>query len=60
MQKVVIYEQVPKMDISKVPQHEVNHLARATLQAVERYFEIPGVKEDYEKWLKDYKRRKTV
>ena len=48
------------MDISKVPQHEVNHLARATLQAVERYFEIPGVKEDYEKWLKDYKRRKTV
>lgn len=60
MPKVIVTrEPLPTLDISKIPEHEVDHLARATLRAVTRYFEIPGVKEDYEKWLKGYKKRKT-
>ena len=36
-------------DIRNVPDHVIDHFARATLEAVRRYFEIPGVKEEYEK-----------
>lgn len=47
------------LDISKIPESEMVHLARATAQAVKRYFEIPGVKEDYEKWLVEYKKKEN-
>lgn len=60
MQAVVTAGTGPALDVRKIPEHEAAHLARATLRAVKRYFEIPGVQEDYEKWLKDYKRRKAV
>ena len=60
MQAVVTAGAGPALDVHKIPEHEAAHLARATLRAVKRYFEIPGVQEDYEKWLKDYKRRKAV
>lgn len=60
MQAVVTAGAGPTVDVRKIPEHEAAHLARATLRAVKRYFEIPGVQEDYEKWLKDYKRRKAV
>lgn len=46
-----------KLDLSAVPDSEMKHLARATLRAVERYFEIPCVREEYELWLK---KRKTA
>ena len=59
MPKVSIkYEAQPAIDVSKIPKHEADHLARATLRAVKRYFEIPGVKEDYEKWLIEYRKEK--
>lgn len=48
-----------KIDFSEVPDHLVDSLAQATLRAVERYFEIPGVREDYEKWLVEYKKSKN-
>lgn len=60
MKTVVTYGQTPAVDVSKIPDSEAAHLARATLRAVTRYFEIPGVKEDYEKWLVEYKKRKAV
>ena len=43
-----------------IPKHRADSLARSTLHAVERFFTLPGVQEDFEKWLKDYERRKTV
>ena len=60
MPKVVTYGQAPAVDVRKIPEHEATHLARATLRAVKRYFEIPGVQEDYEKWLIEYKKRKAA
>ena len=49
--------QTAELDRSAVPDSEMTHLARSTLRAVERYFEIPGVREEYELWLK---KRKTA
>jgi hypothetical protein len=40
----------------KIPKPKADRLASATLHAVERYFEKPGVKENYEKWLVEYRR----
>ena len=34
--------------------------ARYELTVAERFFALPGVQEDFEKWLKDYERRKAV
>lgn len=60
MPKLVTYGQSPEVDISKIPKHEADHLARATLRAVKRYFELPGVKKEYEKWLVEYRKRKEA
>ena len=60
MERMIKRGQAPAVDVSKIPDSEAAHLARATLRAVTRYFEIPGVKEDYEKWLVEYKKRKAV
>lgn len=46
--------------LEEIPNHRRDALARNTLHAVERFFSIPGVREDYEKWLKDYERKKAV
>lgn len=37
--------------LEEVPQHEIDNLARVTLRAIERYFEIPENKAKYEQWL---------
>ena len=37
--------------LEEVPQHEIDNLARSTLRAIERYFEIPENKAKYEQWL---------
>lgn len=42
---------------SQIPSHIVDSVARATLHAVERYFQQPGVQEEYEKWLKEHRRK---
>lgn len=44
----------------EIPKHRADTLARQTLHAVERFFALPGVQEDFEKWLKEYERRKAV
>lgn len=48
------------VELDKIPAYEMDHLARATLHAVERYFALPGVKEKYEEWLVEYKKRTAI
>ncbi len=45
--------------LEEIPNWERSRFARATLHAVERFFELPGVKEDYEKWLIGYKKEQA-
>lgn len=45
--------------LSAIPKHRLDNLCRATLHAIERYFELPNVKEEYEEWLKEYKRNEN-
>lgn len=46
-----------KVTPSQIPSHIVDNVARATLHAVERYFQQPSVQEEYKKWLKEHKRK---
>ncbi len=48
------------VDSSKIPNYAMDGLARRTLRAVERFFSLPGVQEDYEQWLKEYRKEKSV
>lgn len=44
---------------SDIPSHVADGFARATLKAVERYFDDPAVMADYKKWLKKQKIKET-
>lgn len=44
----------------EIPKHRGDALARNTLYAVERFFALPGVQEDFENWLKDYESGKKI
>lgn len=44
--------------LKAIPKHRADSMARSTLHAVERFFALPGVQEDFEKWLKDYEQKK--
>lgn len=46
--------------VKEMPQHRRDTMARNTLHAVERFFALPGVQEDFEKWLKEYESRKAI
>lgn len=50
----------PEINInpSEITQSDATYLARQTLRAVERYFARPGIQEDYERWLGEYRKRK--
>lgn len=41
-----------KCNIKKIPKHDLEYFARATLSATERYFALTGVRQEYEKWLR--------
>ena len=45
--------------IQDVPEVPMNEFASETLTAVISFFENPQVKEDFDKWLIDYKERKS-
>lgn len=45
--------------LQEIPKHCRDTLARNTLYAVERFFALPGIQEDYEKWLVEYKKRQV-
>lgn len=44
---------------AQIPSYIADGAARATLRAIERYFENPAVKADYIKWLKQQKAKET-
>ena len=49
--KKLVDVKTAQIRLEEVPQHEIDNLARATLRAIERYFEIPENKAKYEQWL---------
>ena len=50
--KIISGEDV-SIKLENIPEDRLEILARATLHAVERFFAKPGVREEYEKWLKE-------
>lgn len=40
--------------LSHIPSYKCDTLVHQTYAAVERLFALPGVQEDYEKWLIEY------
>lgn len=48
------------INVAKVTRAVRDDLARALLERVVVYFEQPGVEEDFQKWLKEYRERKTA
>ncbi len=46
-------------DSTDIPKYIIDGVARATLNAMIRYFDDPAVKADYEKWLKQQKHKET-
>lgn len=45
-----------KIEFDRVPSADRNLFLRDTIRAVRDLFERPGVKEDYEIWLAEYRR----
>lgn len=60
MKDLEIIEAEQNIQISAIPDNDMDNFALHTLHAVERFFTLPGVQEDFEKWLKDYERRKAA
>ncbi len=58
--KLVVRGEIPKAEASDIPDHAMNRIGKATLHAIEKFFEIPGVKEDYEIWLKEYRAKEAA
>lgn len=46
-------------DLQAVPREVRDDLARPLLAAVDNYFKRPGVEEQYQAWLVEYKKRKA-
>lgn len=49
-----------KIDTTQMPEFRRRELGIATLRAVERFFQQPGVEEDYQKWLVEYRKTHPV
>lgn len=47
-----------EFDLNAVPREIRDDLARPLALAVDAYFKLPGVEEDFQRWLVDYKKRK--
>ncbi len=45
--------------LEKIPPHIINRWARVTVWAIDRFFAKPGVREDYEKWCAEYKKKQA-
>lgn len=42
-----------------ISERTIDLAAYATLDAVKRYFQRPGVRQEYEAWLKEYRERQA-
>ena len=48
------------INVTEIPRAVRDDLARSLLERVVVYFEQPGVEEDFQAWLKEYKERKAA
>lgn len=62
VEKTLKVASTKKVEVStkEMPDYRMNTLARQTFHAVERFFALPGIQEDYEKWLKECKKKKEA
>ncbi len=51
---------MPQLIAETVPDRELSNLAKATVRAARRFFEIPENREKYERWLVEYRARKAA
>ena len=56
--KIVSGEDV-SAKLEEIPPHIINRWARVTVWAIDRFFEKPGVQEDYKKWLAEYRKKQV-
>lgn len=59
MEPVNIKHSNVSIDTSEIPNYAMDGFARGTLRALERFFELPGIKEEYEEWLKEYRKQQA-
>ena len=45
-----IQGEAPVIDVSKIPEHEMDLMCRTLIPAVKELFKDPAVREDFEKW----------
>lgn len=57
MKTVVVTSSNASIDTSEIPNYAMDGFARGTLRALERFFELPGIQEEYEEWLKEYQKK---
>lgn len=48
------------INVTEIPRPVRDDLARCLLERVVAYFDQPGVEEDFQAWLKEYKERKAA
>lgn len=59
MKTVVVTSNNASIDTSEIPNYAMDGFARGTLRALERFFELPGIQEEYEEWLKEYRKKQS-
>ena len=47
------------IDVCKLPAHESDALCQTLISSVKKYFELPGVAEEYEKWLVERRKKQA-
>ena len=48
------------IELDQMPDYEMDHLCAATIKMIKRYFSLPGVQEQFEAWLVEYRKRPGV
>lgn len=53
-------QETVKVNPDEIPDDVYDTACRILKTAVRRYFELPGVQEDYEKWLVEYEKEQKL
>jgi len=48
---------IPALDVRTIPQYERQNVAQIVFDAVQREFQRPEVREDYERWKEERRKR---
>lgn len=43
--------EIPECDVSSIPAAQARVIGQCVLQAAQEYFTLPGVQEEFERWL---------